>query len=111
MVWLVGPAPPQASPALLSVLWASLVRVPLRSAKGTFAQLLSFRAGGNPGGGANGNLTAKQSLESADIELCKEPEGDVCSWAGRLLVLGVCLIDLRGLFADFCWCSGVVVMG
>ena len=31
------------------------------------------RAGGNPGGGANGNLTAKQSLESADIELCKEP--------------------------------------
>ena len=38
------------------------------------------RAGGrfsgryvHPGGGANGNLTAKQSLESADIELCKEP--------------------------------------
>ena len=38
VVWLVcGPAPPRASPALLSVLWASLVRVPLRFAKGTFA--------------------------------------------------------------------------
>ena len=48
------------------------------------------RAGGNPGGGANGNLTAKQSLESADIELCKDPsmgegqgEGERGGWVVR----------------------------
>ena len=38
VVWLVCPSPPRASPANI----ASLVRVPLRSAKGTFAQLPSF---------------------------------------------------------------------
>ena len=45
-------------------------------------------AGGNPGGGANGNLTAKQSLESADIELCKDPptgEGE-CLWRMSVLL-------------------------
>ena len=63
-----------------------LARVPFALRRGGSAEVLQWSrsagplhnhchscAGGNPGGGANGNLTAKQSLESADIELCKEP--------------------------------------
>ncbi len=34
MVWLVGPSPPRAYPALLSVLWAPLARAPFAVRKG-----------------------------------------------------------------------------
>ena len=44
-------APPRASPALLSVLWASLARAPLRCAKGAWVVSLDTRLRGYDGGG------------------------------------------------------------
>ena len=49
---------------------------PYASRRGRVHNYRHSRACGNPGGGANGDLKAKRSLDSADIELCKEPEGE-----------------------------------